>query len=96
MKPPKYKSFPKYDARRYFCVLEAMVRLNEKATVYYMANDLEVSRSEIERAIIALKLQYGVQIEKLDGDPVYRLRSWGVLKQKEIFSLLESVSAGQS
>lgn len=92
MKPPKYKSFPKYDARRYFCVLQVMVRLGEKATVYYMANDLGVSRSEIERAIIALRLQYGVEIEKLEGDPVYRLRSWGVLKQKELFSLLEKAA----
>lgn len=82
-----YKSFPKYDPRRYFVVLDAMARLKERATLHYIALDIGASRSEVDRAIEAMPAQFGVEIEKVGT--AYRLKSWGVLKQKNVEALLQ-------
>lgn len=82
-----YKSFPKYDPRRYFVVLDAMARLKDRATLHYIALDIGASRSEVDRAIEALPAQFGVEIEKVGS--AYRLKSWGVLKPKSIEALLK-------
>lgn len=83
-----YKIFPKYDARRYFVVLEAMARLKERATLHYIALDIGATRSEVGRAIESLLCQYGVEIEKIG--PVYNLKSWGVLQQSKVEALLKN------
>lgn len=81
-----YKSFPKYDPRRYFVVLDAMARLKDRATLHYIAMDIGASRSEVDRAIEAMPAQLGVEIEKVGT--AYRLQSWGVLKPKSVEALL--------
>lgn len=42
----KYKDFPKPDLRRCFAVLLTIERLGEKATVHYVALELECTRAE--------------------------------------------------
>lgn len=84
-----YKSFPKYDPRRYFVVLDAMARLKDRATLHYIALDIGASRSEVDRAIDAMPAQFGVEIEKVGA--AYRLKSWGVLKPKIVEALLQKI-----
>lgn len=81
-----YKSFPKGDPRRYFVILEAMARLKDKATLHYIALDIGATRAEVERAIESMPSRFDVEIEKIGS--AYRLRSWGVLKQRRVEALL--------
>ncbi len=74
-----YKAFPKSDARRYFVALLAVDRLQERATIHYVAQDIGCTRAEAQRALEAAATQFGVQFER-DGSR-YAITSWGVLKK---------------
>lgn len=84
----KYKDFPKADARRYFVALLAVDRLKERATIHYVAQEIDCTRSEAQRALEAAELQFGVQYDRTG--PVYRIASWGVLKKAEVARLIKS------
>lgn len=83
---PGYKDFPKSDARRYFVALLAAVRLKDKATIYYISQDIGCTRSEVQRALEAVSTQFGVRFDR-EG-PVYKVTSWGVLKKAELEGFL--------
>lgn len=83
---PSYKDFPKYDARRYMVVLFALELLQEGATVYRVAQTINCTRAEAQRAIEMVQVQLGVAIEK-DG-PVYKILSWGALNRDAALSLI--------
>jgi len=84
-----YKTYPKGDARRCFAVLLAVVRLNERATAHYIAQDVTCTRAEVIRALEAAKTQFGVCIQKTGS--LYAITSWGVLSHSEVESFMVSV-----
>jgi hypothetical protein len=86
-----YKDFPKSDARRYFIVLFALERLKDRATIHYIAQAVNCTRSEAQRAIEIAQLQFGVEIEK-DGS-VYKIASWGALKRNAALLLITENAA---
>lgn len=77
MEMPHYKDFQKYDPRRYLVVLFAIERLKERATIYYIAQDILCTRAEAQRAIEGARKFFLVDFIK-DGS-VYSIASWGVL-----------------
>jgi hypothetical protein len=79
---PRYKDFPKHDLRRYFALLLAIERLAERATMHYLAIQLDCTRAEVARAVAAIKQNLMVSIEKTG--PVYRITSWGVLSEQAV------------
>jgi hypothetical protein len=79
---PGYKDFPKSDARRYFTALLAVDKLNERATVHYVALDIGCTRAEAQRALQAVEAQFGVVFDRAGS--LYRIVSWGVLKKSEL------------
>ncbi|MDW5418140.1 hypothetical protein R6242_16360 [Iodobacter sp. CM08] len=87
--PPLYKSFPKYDARRHFVIIDAIYRLKEKASLHYIALDIGATRAEVNRAINVIPEQYGVEIVK--NGAIYTLISWGIINKKEMNNLLKIV-----
>lgn len=89
MTSPRYKDFPKSDARRYFAALLAVDRLKEHATVHYVAREIGCTRAEAQRALAITETQFGVQFER-EGSR-YIITSWGVLKKVELTRLVKSV-----
>lgn len=84
----KFKDFPKGDARRYLVALLAADKLQEQATIHYIANEIGSTRAEAQRALDAAALQFGVVFER--RGPAYSITSWGVLKKSGIAALLKS------
>lgn len=84
-----YKDFPKGDARRYFTVLVAICDLESQATLHYIAQHVGCTRAEAQRAIAGAVLQFGVGIRKTDGNPLYKITSWGVLDEKGVRRLIK-------
>ena len=82
----RYKDFPKGDARRIFTVLVAVADLGEKATLHYIAERLECTRAEAQRALIAAVPEFGVDIEK--SGYAYNIVNWGVLDEGEVRRLI--------
>lgn len=90
MADPNFKDFPKKgDARRYFVALLAVERLQERATIHYISQDIGCTRAEAQRALEVVSTQFGVVFDRLGS--VYRIQSWGVLKKAELPRLLQSV-----
>lgn len=83
-----YKNFPKSDARRYFVALLAVDRLKERATIHYIAQDIDCTRAEAQRALEAVETQFGVTFLR-DGSR-YEITSWGVLKKANVAQLIKS------
>ena len=79
---PRYKDFPKSDARRYFTALLSVDKLKERATIHYVAQDIGCTRAEAKRALDAAATQFGVVFGR-DGS-VYKIESWGVLNKSEL------------
>lgn len=88
---PRYKDFPKHDLRRYFALLLAIERLTERATMHYLAIELECTRAEVDRAVTAIKQNLMVSIEKTG--PVYRITSWGVLSEQAVKQCMNEAPA---
>ena len=82
-----YKSFPKGDTRRYFTALLAVARLKDKATLYYLSQEIGCSRGEALNALEALSTQCGVLFKRTGS--VYEVASWGVIKKSELANFLE-------
>jgi hypothetical protein len=83
-----YKSFPRADARRYFVALLSADRLQDRATIHYISQEIGSTRAEAQRALDAAALQFGVVFER-DGS-VYRIVSWGGRKKNELTKLVKS------
>jgi len=66
--------------------LFALERLKDRATVHYVAQEIDCTRAEAQRAIEAAQVQFGVEIEKVG--PVYRVVSWGALKRTAALGLI--------
>ncbi|MBN9424730.1 MAG: hypothetical protein BGO63_10485 [Candidatus Accumulibacter sp. 66-26] len=81
-----YKTFPKGDARRYFVALLAVARLSERATIRYVAEEIGCTRSEAQRALEVVEIQFGVRFSR--NGPLYIIDSWGVLKRHELGQLV--------
>lgn len=79
---PRYKDFPKHDLRRYLALLLAIERLTDRATMHYLAIELDCTRAEVDRAVAAIRQKLMVSIEK--NGPVYRITSWGVLSEQAV------------
>jgi hypothetical protein len=79
---PRYKDFPKHDLRRYFALLLAIERLADRATMHYLAIELDCTRAEVDRAVAAIRQNLMVSIKKTG--PVYRITSWGVLSEQAV------------
>lgn len=75
----KYKDYPKYDARRLLVVIFALERLGKNATTHYIAQEIDCTRVEVQRAIETAQKTFLVGIEK-EGS-VYKLTSWGILNK---------------
>ncbi len=84
---PNYKDFPKSDLRRTLVVMFALERLNKIATLHHVAQDINCSRSEAQRAIEVVQEQLGVVIEK--NGPAYTITSWGVINRDAALALIE-------
>lgn len=83
----KYKDFPKYDARRLLVVLFAIERLGRNATLHYIAQEIECTRAEVQRAIETAKKTFLVEVEKVGSE--YKLSSWGIIDKNAAFELME-------
>lgn len=80
-----YRDFKKGDVRRYFLVL---LTLSDKRTVPATATELEMSKGEVMQVIDHLTTQFGVVLEKAEGDPTWAIKDWGVLNQQAVAKLL--------
>ena len=88
MANPQYKQFPKGDARRYFSILLAIHRLKERATIHYVAQDVDCNRMDVLRALEVLATQYWVRFDR-EGF-TYQITSWGVLQRKVLIEFLNT------
>lgn len=84
----RYKDFPKHDSRRILVVLFAIERLGKEATLHYIAQELDCTRVEVQRAIESAARTFMATIEK-EGS-VYKLQSWGIVNRDAAFSLVEN------
>ena len=78
----RYKDFPKHDFRRCLAVLLTIENLAERASLHYVAQELECTRAEVSRAIDLARHQLRVAIEKAGS--VYTIASWGFLNRAEV------------
>lgn len=83
-----YKAFIKADARRYFSVLLSIDKLKDRATILHVANDINATRSETQRALDMCVIQFGIKLKKTGS--VYLIENWGVLNKKELESFIYS------
>ncbi len=90
----EYKDFPKHDLRRVLAVLLAIERVGEGASLHYLSLDLNCTRAEVSRAIVAAQLQLMVEIEK--NGSVYRIKSWGLLNKEAVRSSMRTTKANSS
>ena len=84
----KYKDYPKYDARRLLVVLFALERLERNATLHYIAQEIDCTRAEVQRAIETAQKTFLVDIEK-EGS-VYKLTSWGILDKNAALASIKN------
>lgn len=78
----RYKDFPKHDFRRCLAVLLTIEALAARASMHYVARELECTRAEVSRAIDLARHQFRVSIEKTGS--VYKIASWGFLNRAEV------------
>lgn len=78
----EYKDFPKHDLRRVLAVLFAVERMGGGASLHYLSLDLNCTRAEVSRAIVAAQRQLMVEVEKHGA--VYRIKSWGLLNKDAV------------
>lgn len=84
-----YRDYPKGDARRSFVVLSTIDSMTKgEATLHRVAGVIEATRAEVDRAIKALTIQFGVKFDR-DGS-AYILNDWGVLKKPAVAALLRA------
>ena len=85
----QYRDFPKGDARRYFVVLAAIDSMKKgDATIHRVAETIDCTRAEAQRAVHALGAQFSVCFER-DGS-AYVISSWGALKKPAVIKLANS------
>ena len=75
----RYKDFPTHDFRRCLTVLLTIEDLAARASMHYVAQELECTRAEVSRAIDLARHQFRVAIEKTGS--VYKIASWGFLNR---------------